>query len=253
MSEADDKFIEKLQKMKAMAHDPSLTESEAALWAEKLASLLAERGLSMMDLNESERQDQVSEQIFEMMYSDPWRMSLFRAAEKLYFCYSFKDQHLISGQWRWGRVVVGRPHNVVTLIETYQYLEQTTLRLARLYVRTEDVENDIRLGGTTSRAARIGFERGCGVRLAERLWQRYLEQTKETVETSKNPHNLPALYKSELALAKETAQKNHPNLKTMNSRGSSINNHGTAGKTAADGVSLSGQISGAKSKGNLLS
>jgi hypothetical protein len=249
----EDPFIEKLRKIRLMSRDTSLTEEEAALWAQKLAELLAERGLSMSHLEEVDRADHVFDKKFIMKYSDPWRMHLFQSAELLYFCYSFTDHYYDekSGDYKRCRTVVGRPHNVEILLETYEYLEATVLRLAREYSKSKYVERQIYWGETTERAARIGFERGCGERLGVRLRRLYAEQTAPKPEHSKNPNNLPALYKSEIELAKNFAENKYE-LKNKKSRSSDINDHGAAGIRAAEGVSLSAQLKDGTKKGNLL-
>lgn len=252
MADSEEVFVEKLRKMKRMTEDASLTEEEVALWAEKLAKLLAERGLSMMDIEEKDRKDHVVDELVQMMYSDPWRVALFSAVAKLYFCYMFRDQWYDerAGRYRACVTLVGRPHNVAVARETYDYLEKTTLRLAVEYSKSEDVENDIRLGGTTTRAARLGFERGCGERLGNRILILYHQQsTKAPVSGEKN--TLPMLYRSEIQLASDHAHQKF-SLKKTKRRSSDINDHGDAGASAAEGVGLSPQVSGSKTGGNLL-
>jgi hypothetical protein len=237
-------MIEKIKKLRAMAEAQGTTEAEAATFAAKVQSLLAEYGLSMAHLQEEERQDHVHHEKMEMMYADPWRMSLFRAIEKLYFCYSFGDHWMdeAANKYRKGRTVIGRPHNVLMVREMYQYLESTTLRLARDYAREHPDMS------STPRAVRIGFERGCGVRLASRVTDLYREQTTVRPEQSAtgSATNLPALYENEGKLVKSYAQQKF-NLVYKKARGSSINSHGAAGIRAADGVSLSRQVSGSRS------
>lgn len=240
----DESIIEKIRKLRAVAERGKLGEAESALFAAKVAELLQEHGLSMSDIAEVDREDHVEDENFEMMYADPWRMSLFRSAEKLYFCYSFATEFLVQGKLRKGRVIVGRPHNVATLRETYQYLEETTLRLARDYARDNVGSYD------SARACRIGFERGCGVRLAERLRDLYVQQSSSSAPPTATGGNLPALYATELALAKNFAHEKYQ-LSSGRGRGSSINAHGLSGMRAADGVSLSAQVSGS-TRGNLL-
>jgi hypothetical protein len=67
---------------------------------------------------------------------------------------------------------------------------------------------------------------------------RALFQEKTEVRVS---GNLPALYKTEIALCEEHARTNF-SLSSTKSRGSSINMHGVHGAQAAEGVSLSRQV-----------
>lgn len=251
-------LIEKLRKLRAKALDASLSEEESALYAAKVAELLAAHGLEMSVLEEKDRQDHVVHEMAEMMYADPWRRSLLVATCELYFCFSFGDSWYDekSGKVRRGRTIVGRPHNIVTAREMYAYLEQTTLRLARDYVQNHDGPfteydeyEDDEPREITARAAQIGFERGCGERLASRLrtmkWDMMERKPKDQAVSG-----LPMLYKTELELSEQYARDKF-SLKNARRSGSSINSHGRAGARAADGVGLSPQVA-TSTKGPLL-
>jgi Protein of unknown function (DUF2786) len=251
MSEDNDNLIRKIRALRAKAQDSSVTEEEAALYAAKVTELLSAHGLTMAHLTEEKRDDGVRHEKYEMQYTDPWRVSLFRAAEKLYFCLSFNDWRLDEKKDKYVRcrTIVGRPHNVIVLHEMYEYLEQTTLRLARDYARDNPSPHE------TPRALRIGFERGCGERLAQRLLKMHRDQMADApVQVNGNPGNPPALYQNENKLLQTYAAQKF-NLTYKKTRGSDINAHGAAGMRAADGVSLSTQVgSGSrKSSEHLLS
>jgi hypothetical protein len=232
----NDALLEKIRKLHAMAEDSGVTEAEALAFASKVQALLAEHGLSMADMPEAERDDPVEHQEFPMMYSDPWRMSLFRAIEKLYFCYSFRSEFSVKGKFRTGRMVVGRPHNVASCRDMYDYLEKTTLRLAREYASENSGESN-----DSPRSLRLGFERGCGERLAVRIREMFQEQTKPMSSPSVNSSNLPALYRTELQLCEDHAKEKF-SLKFTKRAGSSFNHHSIAGAHAANSVSLRPQV-----------
>lgn len=239
-------IIDKIRKLRAMAEGTN-NEAEAALFATKVSELLSAHGLSMADISEVDRDDSLEHEKFEMMYADPWRMSLFRSCCRLYFCDSFQDSWLDekADKYRKGRTIIGRPHNVIICREMYQYLEATTLRLAKDYARNNPTMSE------TPRALRVGFERGCGVRLAQRLDELYRAQTASGAKRSDkgNPANLPALYEDEHKLVKNYMKQNF-NLHTLKGRGSSVNRHGQEGMKAANKVSLNQQVQG--SAGRLL-
>ena len=67
-----------------------------------------------------------------------------------------------------------------------------------------------------------------------------------------NPRNLPALINDERKLANSWMYERHPNLKTGRRRGSSFNDHSAEGRRAADGVSLSAQVTGQRRSSHLI-
>ena len=93
-----------------------------------------------------------------------------------------------------------------------------------------------------SNAARVGYRRGCMLRLTERLQQMTMQREREARQPPPSGgSNLPALFVSESALVKEylAGQKLR---KSRPLRLSSGEAHGMAGRRGADGISLSPQV-----------
>lgn len=239
MAQSIDALVDKIRKLRAKSEGTD-NEHEAAIFAAKVAEMLAENGLSMADITEDLRDDPIGDMMWETMYLDPWRRHLIQMAAKLYFCSTYLFPWRDGVKKRDGIRIVGRPHNAIVAKEMSEYLINTTVRLARNY--------------SGERSERLGFERGCGERLARRLYEKWQEQTAAAAQHSPsgNPANLPALYQNEDRLVREFKARLGL-VKATGLRGSELgSHHSAAGARAANSVSLSGQISSSRSGGHLL-
>lgn len=253
-----DKLLEKIRKLQAKALGTD-NEAEAAAFAAKVQNLLAQHNLDLSDIEQME--EVFGEEDFGEKYIDPWRRRLAAAVARYYMCefcndmiWSDKKKKLVKSF-----TIMGKKHNRVVAISMYHYLTTTTVRLASQYARAEgkkwleevkewkregysDTEaKDLAGDPPTLRRSALGFERGCGERLATRL------NTLRAELRSKPNDPLPALIVSEL---KETQVWVDNNIKLVASkglRGSGINEHGVRGAVAADTINLNPQVSGSKS------
>lgn len=226
------KLIDKIRALKAKAEKTD-NEHEAAAFAAKVQELLTKHNLHISDVEiDDEEQEDMERVTYDPRYTDPWRRVLCGATARLYMCDIYMDYMWDDKKQKTKTVVVfvGRPHNIVVAQEMFEYLVATTLRLAREY-------------GRGDRKAQLGFERGCGLRLADRMEALRAEQTRGTPkrDVAGNPGNLPALYMDE---AEQIAKIFEGlGLKTKSNR-TKLNGHSAAGAEAAEGVSLNTQVGG---------
>lgn len=256
-------IVDKIRKLRAMA-EGSTNEAEAASFADKVQKMLLEHNLTTDDI-ETVEDDKIAEEDFGEKYIDPWRRCLAGAVARFYMC-EFCNDHVWDGKnYHKSFTIIGKAHNRAVAISMYHYLTTTTVRLAKEYATktAKDYLAELRelkdfgytpeeavatLGEVpTPRAAALGFERGCGERLATRLNLKRKELTKQP----KQP--LPALMISESKEVEVWVENNMDLVPSKGLRGSNVNSHGVAGAKAANSVGLSEQVGSSKSEGRLLS
>lgn len=251
----DTPFMKRLRALLAKARDPSVGEAEASAFMAKVQQMLERENLEMSDVDAAQATASVGEDAMLEKYDDPWRRHIAQAAARLYYCdmyvswwwdkaadpmrdLPFPQPHL------WRRrpsfVVVGQAHNVLVAQQMIRYLIDTTRRLSCAYSRV--------------RAEQLAFERGCGLRLAQRLRELHVAaraaSLAERARLSSQGQTLPALYD-----AAEEQNKVHMASKGLVKHGrgtTKLNAHSRVGMTQADGVSLAPQV-GASSGAALLS
>lgn len=235
-------LLRKLRALRAKADDPSITEAEASLYADKVAQLLQQHNLHESSL-EQEEPDEIVEERWEGDYlTDDWRRSICNQVAKLYFCSAYSEPTRKPGKAARLHVFVGKAHNIAIARDMSEYLINTTLRLAK----------DWRKANFATHSEFVNFLRGCGIRISERVYELYKAQREAVPQraTSGNPANLPALYEDESKLIQEFLKSK--GLKNMR-RGPGASGHGGAAGYAAGGtVSLQTQV-GQNSKARLLS
>lgn len=222
-------IIEKIKKLNAKATDKATTEAEAALFMQKVQEMLAEHNLDMTTIDVEEDKAPIDEEDIETPYAHiKWRSTLLTMVAKLYFCEAYRK----TADKKF--VIAGKSHNRIVAVSMYNYLCATVVRLSR------DFSSDTN--------KRYHFEKGCGYRLTQRVFDEF-EKVREPVQTN-NPHNLPALYKTELALVADfLADKG---LVDARRKKTSYNQDAYAGYKAANSVSLNNQVSGSKDNKFLL-
>ncbi len=277
MSDVSDKILEKIRALLAKAAG-NTTEEEAATCARLAQELLAKYNLTMDQVDASRKDDEsaVGEERMDEMYGDPWRLSIVNAACRLYYCKIFTSrwydkaahERAVSKyetakiEWykreEWDRnlnfdkrprmplskdfyrpsfVIVGREHNRVVCVHMIRYLIDTTVRLARDYVK---------LNGLNANR-RLGFERGCGERLSDRVNLMAYEARKADEKQRKlNPDNLPMTIYDFLDKENEDYMSKL-DLVNRKRRASSLDGaDADAGDAAGKAVSLAPQIDAAK-------
>lgn len=258
---ADETIIERIRNLLAKAASTT-SEHEAANCAALAQKLLEKHNLDMAAIGTKQDEDDFVSEHQTEKYGDPWRRALAMATARFYYCDMYSQdwfdregydnairKAVAEGKphpydtrrfLRPGFVFIGAKHNVAVARSMTTYLIDTTVRLAKEY--------------SPERRERIGFERGCGERLASRLRTLAAEararemQAKRAAE--RKGETLPALYDD--ADARIKAHKATLDLHSFG-RGSSFNGHSAAGAAAAENVSLATQLDTAAGKqGTLL-
>jgi hypothetical protein len=233
-------IVEKIKKLQAKANDSATTEAEAMLFAAKVQELLTAHNLDGAVLDNSEEDEKaniIEQEQYGGSYQYPWRGTLAHQVGKLYFCKVFND--ISYGDNPYGNrkktlTFVGKKHNRAIAISMFQYLDSCVSRLARAHY------ND--------RSDLLAFERGCGLRLAARVAEKYKELNNRYNVTVDS--RLPVLYKTEMDLVDAHLQKLHF---TTNKRKYDLNSSAAReGARAGDTISLDGQISGSPASQFLL-
>ena len=177
-------IIDRIRKLQAKANDSATTEAEASLFAAKVAELLIQHSLDPSVLKDVTQEEiVVNSEIYDKAYVHPWRTNLANAVSRLYFCRLLIMTLEPTSKFQNAKkrmAFIGKPHNRAISISMFQHFEKTINRLAR-----ERYEN---------RGDIAAFERGCGLRLVQRIDEYYVSLQKPT---PKGDTSVPVLYKSE--------------------------------------------------------
>lgn len=239
-----DDIVRKIAGLMAKANGTE-NEHEAAAFAAKAQEMLARHNLTEMDvLKQAAKQsgEVVGEMAVDNKYATGWRVDLMNAVCGFYFCrlllQSYYDTSARGGMIRRKRfLVIGKPHNAAIASSMFTYLEKTTLRLAREWMRSE----------YGCRAEQLDFERGCGLRLAQRLREMTREQQQQRAAATYTGTTLPALYDAESKAIEQFLLGRK--IGKSRGRGSSIYGRGgAAGIKAGSSVSLQTQVGSAPTK-----
>lgn len=223
-----EQLIEKIRKLRAKSQDSSTTEQEAAAFAAKVRELMDAHSVEDHELLEKE-ETEFSTVVYEPKYSDPWRRMLLSAVCALYGCFVVRNTRQ---EVKNGRVVTkvsfevsGIEYRIDIAREMFEYLCETTVRLAREY--------------SPVRRTRLDFERGCGERLKERI--------REMRDDNQNSQTSGSTALAELSLrdkVKLYVAERYPSLKYSKPRSNLKGSGALAGMRAADNVHLGGRLGG---------
>jgi hypothetical protein len=229
-------IIDKIRKLAAKASCEATTEAEASAFASKVQEMLAAHNLDASILNDSD-EDEIDTEQMPVMYNDPWRRSLARDVARLYFCdvYSSERYDEKTHRMRPAIYFVGRAHNRAVALSMYGYLQSTVVRLSREYSR--------------ERADQLGFQRGCGMRLAERCSALHKLHAKPEVRHPEGS-GLPALYQTEDKLVQEFNKT--LGLESTRIRTDVSGEAAAAGGRAAERISLGAQVGAGSARGRML-
>lgn len=220
----EEKILELYRKLMAKANGTE-NEAEALAFMEKAQELLAKHNLSEADAHVEEEPEFVNRQHM-TVDTNKWRLAMFNAVAKLYFCKMIRNHVDWKGKYRPVPEFIGRPHNVEIALSMALYLEKTVLRLAK--------------EAYPDRRSRLQFENGCGMRIATRIWAMVTEMHVEKGDGS----GLPALYKNEAVLVDQWIKDFYGKLGSTATRRTQVTNATLAGRQAAEGVHLGGQVGG---------
>lgn len=202
------------------------SEEEAMAFLAGAQRLLAKLNLTMDDLPKGEENPLKEENLFSKN-TNAWRNQLFYAVAEMYFCRIYLT-HVLDGKiLRTIPVFIGKPHNISIAQSMCKYLEKTVLRLAKDF--------------SDERKSRLRFEKGCGMRLAERI-----RLTTVSLRTEGDGSGLPALYNTELTLVDDYID--NLNLNKTKTKETKWNEDAAAGYRAAEGVHLGGQLGGSSNQ-----
>ena len=241
------KIVEKIRKILAKAQDSACTEAEAASLAARAAALMMEHSVSHADLAQEEP-DSIVRLEYGPHYADPWRRSLVFACAELYLCRAINSETTYKTQRGRTRVrrsflFVGREHHTIVAQEMCDYMISTVQRLARDYASSHEPQD--------RRRAQLGFERGCGERLADRVHA--LAQSRQEQVDSSPDSSTALLVRGERQLVDDWIEENLQ-LTRMRTQGSSINIDGLVGAARAESIGLDTQVpTTATAAGRLLS
>lgn len=228
------KVVEKIQKLLAKSRDESCSEAEAEACMERARELMTEHALSEVDV--AEKRETAERKNIRPKYFEPWRRSLMHQTAKYYGCWTVE----VQDEGDRYMAVMGRPSNILVAESMYDYLEKTTLRLASAHRR------EVR----GARADQLDFERGCGARLAKRLMDLRLAAVSEAGE-AEGSGGTSLVLAGELAESRELARAEFPKTTTAGNKIVGRGGGFAAGRAAADGVALGGQIGSAGGRGRL--
>ncbi len=238
----------KIAKLIALSQDEGASEQEAELATQRALELLSKYNLSMSDVRTNDEfQDIEQTKIMEVL-RDEWIKSLYSANCKLYFCkYYYTNKLDAKYKTATEHNIVGRPHNQLVAREMTQYLIKTVKKLSEEH--TLPIPGDKR----TINKIRRNFELGCAHRIVSRIHtlaaQKMADDGSDKLENKSSGNNLPALYKSELALCEDFLQKAGIRLSSGRSRSNVTSNEAyRRGQSAGNSVSLNTQIKGAASR-----
>lgn len=246
----DEKVIDKIRKLLALAQSPN--ENEAMVAAEKAQKLLAEYNLSMNDVAGSKADNGFG---FAKSYTDSqaWRRLIAANLAPLYFCDYFFNHtneprpNRSSGFKRFdNHVFVGRAVNLEVVTAMFGYLLTTIDRLEA------EAWKKARRQGAVASATRQAFKRSfhnaCAGRLSHRLAQKRTDIMRPA-GLSHDKSTLPALYENELNDVREFMQGSVSNLKTKALAMQFNSREGIeAGSKAGSAISLETQIDNKQSK-----
>lgn len=240
----NDSIKKKIAKLLAMANDSGASEAEAQLAMEKAQEYLAEYNLSMEDVEGTLKQEDITDEAFTEQVRETWQISLRTATARLYFCKYYYSTGVIDENYKKATEhnYVGRPHNIAVAKSMTSYLINTIKKLGEEHVAP--IAGDKRM----LNGIRRNFELGCASKVSARVNEKYREierQDPGDYQIEGTKHNLPALYKSELALCNDHLKNQGIHLRSSTTRRNVTN--GTAyqrGRMAGEGVSLNTQLSG---------
>ena len=241
--EMQDKLIDKIRKLLALAGSPN--ENEAASASEKAQALLAEHNLSMSDVKSgTEKGADFIINGDTVTNARPWRRSLGATIAKLYFCTYFfttvgsDDRHSF----------VGEKHNIEVARLMFEYLTKTVDRLSRDGSRKVPAHE--RSGYKTS------FRWACSQRLCHRLMDRIRDTSQHETKTATG-NTLPALaslYDQTKRQLDIYIEQKVGKMRPSRTKAKFHNARGTMeGREAGNSIGLDAQVGGRTSSGMISS
>jgi len=131
----EDRILDRVRKMLALANDSAATEGERDNALRMAYNLLAKHNLTVEDVKARGQQPAEEERIDNAFtsWSQPWARTVFHAVAKLFFCNYYTSGKLSSTKMR--HIYVGKVSNATTAALMGEYLVTSILRECRKLYR----------------------------------------------------------------------------------------------------------------------
>lgn len=224
-------ILERVAKLLALSNSPNENEAAAAL--AKAHELLAAHNLSLSEVNmDSDKPviEEIGHMTAESKAGAQWVRQIWQAACRLYFCeYAYSRGNHRTYHW-----IIGSASNSQTACAMAEYLTKTVIRLANEASKNNS-DPYISKGRFNN-----SFRTGCAMRLVSRM--RKMRSEAET-PSSKNPGNLPMLYKQTQEALDDYSKNNLGTTKSKSRAISASSSAGLrAGREAGNSVGLHTQV-----------
>lgn len=229
----EDKIINRIKKMLALANDAGATEGERDNAMRMAYNLLAKHNLTMATV-EGHTNEEKREQNASQFYGRPWALTVAQAVAKLFFCEYF---YMRSGTRNHVyHYFVGKESNSVTALEMAKYLVDSIKKEANRRMRE---------AGEGGAAYRRSFASGA----ANKVWQRVNELKAEATQPTAGTGTslvLASLYDTEREANRKFLAESGVQLRTSKGRGKSSVDLDAYhnGQRFGGTLSLSRQVSG---------
>jgi len=252
-SQSDDKVIDKIRKLLALAERGG-TEAEADAAMAKVQEMLTQHNLDI-DAVRGEKEATMTREYREYPWNQSWIREVYKGVAKLYFCKFYFTPNGTECQYCY---LIGEPVNIHTAQFVADVVIATGNRLAKEYATAarkeflEFCDEDERSQATGKAiSASNDFKKGYGLRINHRCWELKRAATKPTTTDAKVASNA--------LVVKNFYEKNDVALKAYQEKiglklvsGAGMNgagnaNHAQAGAKAANSVNLrAGGVGGSK-------
>ena len=231
----DGTTITRIRALLAKSRDPASSEAEAASAAQAAERLLARHALTMRDVE----RPSITEHKTGIRYLEPWARNIAVHAARLYGCEPLVAEESVVGTSRkTGRPktiryrsvsVYGRAVSAEVAVSMISYLIATVVRLSRDY--------------SSERRDQLGFQRGCGERVATRLYELRMEQ-EQRAESQEGRGDGTSLVVVEQSEAREFLENSMQLRKMRRTESNTRSRAAHAGWDAGAGIGLGGQVGG---------
>ena len=180
----EDKIINRIKKMLALANDAAAAEGERDNAMRMAYNLLAKHNLTMATV-EGHTNEEKREQNAAQFYGRPWALTVAQAVAGLFFCQYFYMRSGTRNQVH--HYFVGKQSNSVTALEMTKYLVESIKKEANQRMRAEG----------EGAAYRRSFSMGAANKIWQRVNELKAEATKPKGQTTGTSLVLASLYDTE--------------------------------------------------------
>lgn len=230
----EDKILNRVRKMMALANDAAATEHERDTALKMAYKVLAAHNLSMVDVNQAVPQER-REEVSVVLVHTVWARQISSQMAKLFFC-----EFLVGGKtnaWKGWHYFIGKESNATTASLMSEYVITSVLKEARKLYKDD-----------SCREAR-SFCTGVADQLRRRVNAMIAESGKDSDATPGTALVLANLYDSENIANNSWIVAQYGEIKTRRAGATSSVNSAAyaAGKQHGASINLSSQIGTSKS------